>query len=82
MLKESNVRKGFFEHHEYLALKKALPDYLRPVITFAYHTGCRKAEILNLTWNRVDLKEGTVRLMRRKTKKAEPFTLRKQYCKS
>jgi hypothetical protein len=39
MLKESNTRKGFFELGEYLALKSALPSYLKPVVTFAYHTG-------------------------------------------
>jgi hypothetical protein len=38
MLKESNVRKGFFELEEYLGLKSALPSYLKPIVTFAYHT--------------------------------------------
>ena len=27
-LEENNVRQGYFEHHEYLALRKALPAYL------------------------------------------------------
>jgi len=53
MLRESNTRKGFFEHEDFLKLRDDLPDYLRPVVTFAYHTGWRKAEILNLTWDKV-----------------------------
>jgi integrase len=61
MLKESNVRKGFFEQGEYLALKQALPVHLQAILTFGYHSGCRKAEILGLTWDRVDLKEGAIR---------------------
>ena len=44
-LKEPNTRKGFFEHEEYLAVKDALPSYLKPVVTFAYHTGWRLGEI-------------------------------------
>ena len=36
LLKENNVRKGFFEHNEYLALRDALPSYLKPFVTFAY----------------------------------------------
>jgi hypothetical protein len=39
MLKENNIRKGFFEHQDYLKLLKALPSYLRPVVTFGYKTG-------------------------------------------
>lgn len=62
MLKESNTRKGFFEIEEYLRVKDALPSYLKPVVTFAYHTGWRAGEILNLTWDKVDLKQGIVTL--------------------
>ena len=61
-LKENNVRKGFFEHDEFTALFKDLPDELRPVAMFAYYTGCRKGEILNVQWPQVDLVEGKVRL--------------------
>jgi len=61
-LKENNVRTGFFSHYEYLTLRDALPDYLRPVVAFAYYTGMRKGEILKLEWSQVDLYRGTVRL--------------------
>jgi integrase len=75
MLKESNVRKGFFEHVEYLALKDALPEYLRPVIAFGYHSGWRVSEILSLTWDRVDLHGGVARLNPGETKNEEGRTL-------
>ena len=75
MLKEKNVRKGFFKHKEYLALLKALPSYLGPVVIFAYKTGWRKSEILGLTWDRVDFKEGTVRLETDETKNSESRTI-------
>ena len=56
MLKENNVRKGFIEHEAYLALREALPEYLKPVLTFGYFTGWRKGEILNLKWSQVNLR--------------------------
>jgi integrase len=62
MLKENNVRTGFFEHGDFISFRAALPDYLQPVVTFAYYTGWRRGEILKLTWAQVDLAEGTVRL--------------------
>jgi len=71
MLKESNVRKGFFEDHEFFALRDGLPVHLRPVVTFAFHTGWRKGEILGLTWEKVDLKRGIVRLDPGETKNEE-----------
>jgi len=46
-----------------------LPEHLRPPITWAYYTGWRmQSEILPLTWDRVDLEAGTVRLYRGTTK--------------
>jgi integrase len=47
-LAENNVRKGFFDHDQFVRLRAELPEHLRPVITFAYSTGCRKGEILGL----------------------------------
>jgi hypothetical protein len=38
MLQEDNVRKGFFEHGEFVAFRNALPNYFKPVVTFAYYT--------------------------------------------
>ena len=75
MLKESNVRKGFFEHDQFQAIKDALPEELRPLVTFAYHTGWRKGEILKLTWDKVDLKQGIVRLDPGETKNDEARTV-------
>lgn len=74
MLKESNVRKGFFEHVEYLAVKDVLPDYLKSIVTFGYFSGWRISEILGLTWDRVDLKEGKVWLDPGETKNEEGRT--------
>jgi integrase len=68
MLRENNVRKGFLEHDEYARLLEALPEHLQAVVSFAYHTGWRRGEIVGLTWDRVDLKEGTVRLEAGETK--------------
>ena len=62
MLRENNVRNGFFEHEEYLALKNIFPDDLKPILIFAYHSGWRKGEILGLTWDKLDLKQGIARL--------------------
>ena len=75
MLKENNIRKGFFEHEQYQSLMRTLPEHLRPVVTFAYLTGWRKQEILSLKWDHVDLQEGIVRLEPGETKNDEGRTL-------
>jgi len=46
--------------------------HLQPVVLVAYYTGMRKSEILKLTWDRVDLKNGFVRLKADMTKTSCP----------
>jgi integrase len=74
-LEENNVRKGFFDHSHFVALRSELPEHLRPVITFAYYTGCRKGEILGLRWLQVDLSNRVVRLEPGETKNDEARTI-------
>ena len=57
-MKENNIRKGFFEHGDFVELREALPDHLKDLITFAYKTGWRISEITGMTWNQVDRGQG------------------------
>lgn len=75
MLKEQNVRRGFFEHDEFLALREALPPHLKGMVTFAYKSGWRVGEITGLTWNMVDLKQGVARLEAGTTKNGDGRTI-------
>lgn len=52
-LAENNVRTGFFEYGEYVVVRDALPDHLRPVNVIGYYTSVREGEILNLQWPQV-----------------------------
>lgn len=71
MLKENNVRTGFFEEEQFESVHDHLPADLQPVATFAYITGWRKSEILNLQWPQVDFQSGIVRLEPGTTKNDE-----------
>jgi len=75
MLKENNIRKGFFEHADFIALRSALPSYLRGLVTFAYKAGWWVSEIAGLTWKRVDLANRIVRLEAGETKNDEGRTV-------
>ena len=75
MLKENNIRKGFFEHGDFLALRDALPDYMKGFVTFAYKTGWRASEIEGLTWAQIDLANGIVRLEAGETKNDDGRTV-------
>src|SRR5215217_3278891 len=61
-LRESPPRQGFFDHREYLAVRAYLPAPFQDVLDFAYYSGWRKREILDLTWAEVDREGGLIRL--------------------
>jgi len=74
-LKEHNVRVGFFERDQFLAVLAHLPEPVRPAATFAYLTGWRiDSEVLPLEWRQVDFGAGEVRLDPGKTKNGEGRT--------
>lgn len=58
----NNARKGFFEEDDLRRVLEHLPEYLRPLVLFAYHTGWRRGEVVGLRWSQVDLNARTVRL--------------------
>jgi integrase len=63
MLKEANVRQGFFERAAFETVRRSLPAHLQGLVTAAYITGWRTAsELQPLQWRQVDLKAGTLRL--------------------
>jgi integrase len=63
-----NARVGFFEPEESEAVLRELPDSLKGIAVVGYYTGWRKSEILGLTWERIDLEHGTMRLEPKSTK--------------
>lgn len=79
MLREDNVRRGFFEAEQFEGVCGHLPAPLQPVVRFAYLTGWRlRSEILSLEWRQVDWQGRIVRLDPGTTKNREgrsfPFT--------
>lgn len=59
---EHNSRSRCLSVEEEARLLDALPDWLRPLVTVAVHTGMRKGELLGLRWQDVDWATSTVRL--------------------
>jgi integrase len=78
LLKEDNVRQGFFERDQFESLKIHLPKHLKPVAGFAHITGWRRGEFLSLKRPQVDFAAETVSLLAGTTKNDQtrvfPFT--------
>jgi len=62
-LRENNTRKGFFETHQFEAVRRNLPEDLQPLVTFAFLTGWRtRSEVQTLQWSQVSFKNRRVYL--------------------
>ena len=68
---ENNVRDRIISYHEFESLIGCAPAYMKPVLITAYYTAMRKGEILNLKWDRVDVRAGFIRLRPEETKTRE-----------
>ncbi len=62
LTKVDNRRLRYLSFEEAAALLKACDNHLKPIVTLALNTGCRRGEILGLTWDRVDLIHGFILL--------------------
>lgn len=71
MLEERNVRQGFVEHGDFMALLIHLPSHLRDLVEFLYLSGWRKGEATSLEWRDADLHGRTVRLRSENSKNKE-----------
>ena len=69
--KENNARDRVLSAEEFEGLQRHSSPHLQAINLMAYHTGMRRGEILNLTWDRVDLKAGLIRLKAEDTKTDE-----------
>ena len=68
----NNERDRVLTDEEWKRLYEAAASHLRPILLLAYHLGPRLGEIINLTWDRVDLQRGFIKLRAVDTKSKEP----------
>ena len=68
---EDNVRDEILEPAQFEELQAHSAAYLRPINLVAYATGMRWGEIVRLTWDKVDLRGGFIRLKGKDTKSGE-----------
>jgi integrase len=74
-LKEPPARKGFVEQKDFEKLRDAMPENLRPLVTFLYYTGCRKGAARKITWDMVEKDCSAITLPGEITKSGEGLVL-------
>jgi len=70
-LSEKNARDRVLSAEELKSLIAHLPQHAADIVTVAYYTGMRAGEIFDLTWDRVNMKEGFLVLTQQDTKTEE-----------
>ncbi|MEK6641010.1 MAG: site-specific integrase [Nitrospirota bacterium] len=68
----NNERDRVLSAEEWQRLYESASSHLKPILQTAYHLGQRLGEILNLTWDRVDLQRGIITLRGVDTKTNRP----------
>jgi integrase len=68
-LPENNLQFRSLSDTEEAALIRCCSPYLQDLVRFAINTGLRLGEILNLKWEEVDLEEGILKILVKKTRR-------------
>jgi len=63
-----NERDRVLTNEEWERFYEGAAPHIKPILSIAYHLGMRLGEILKLTWDRVDLERGFMKLAGRDTK--------------
>jgi integrase len=73
--KNGNARDRVLTCKEYKRLSEVLKGHVKLAVDFSFWTGMRKGEIINLTWNKVDLPNRLIHLTAEDTKERKPKTV-------
>jgi len=68
----ANARDKILSKDQFNELLESSSRHLKGILATGYYTGMRKGEILNLTWNKVSLKNRLIQLGAEDTKDKEP----------
>jgi integrase len=68
---DANARDRVLLPNEFEELVTALPAHTRAIVMMGYYTGMRRGEILNLTWDHIDLGNRVIQLNASETKDRE-----------
>jgi integrase len=68
---DSNARDRVLSIEEFDRLMKALPFHTKAIVAMGYYAGMRKGEVINLTWDKVDMKSRIIALDATDTKDRE-----------
>jgi integrase len=72
VLPENNKRDRIITMAEFDRIVSNMPKHAAQIVMVAYYTGMRAGEIFNLTWEKLNLREGYIDLSSQDTKTAEP----------
>ena len=62
LFKEDNIRERFITKDELIAICQHVPESVKNILIFAYYTGMRIGEVINLKWTDIDLKNKLIKL--------------------
>lgn len=70
--RNANARDKILSFKQYDKLITNAPTHIKPIIATGFYTGMRRGEILNLTWDKINLKNRMINLDAADTKDNEP----------